>query len=66
MGKVSDLLISGSSSEELQAIVDTARSQNTEGYVKFLEEQLKIRDEALEKVKSNLSKMEAILNKNNT
>ena len=66
MGKVSDLLISGSSSEELQAIVDTARAQNTEGYVKFLEEQLKIRDEALEKLKSNLSKMETILNKNNT
>ena len=40
MGEVKDLLISGSSSEELRAMVDTARGQHNKGYIKFLEEQL--------------------------
>ena len=40
MGEVKDLLISGSSSEELREMVDTARDQHNEGYIQFLEEQL--------------------------
>ena len=40
MGDVKDLIISGSSNEKLQAMADNARIQYTEGYIKFLEEQL--------------------------
>ena len=47
MGEVKDLLISGSSSEELREMIDTARDQHNEGYIQFLEEQL---DKVEEKV----------------
>ena len=50
MGKVSDLLISGSSDKELKAMVDNARDQHTEGYIQFLEEQLEKAEEKVYKL----------------
>ena len=55
MGKMSDLLISGSSDKELNAIVDNAREQHTEGYVQFLEEQLEKAEERVLKLTKLLS-----------
>jgi hypothetical protein len=51
MGKVKDLLISGSSSEELREMVDTARDQHNEGYTQFLEEQLEKAEKKILKYK---------------
>ena len=56
MGEVKDLLISGSSSEELQAMVDTARNQHDQGYIQFLEEQLEKAEELINHIKKELSK----------
>ena len=54
MGEVKDLLISGSSSEELRAMVDTARGQHNEGYIQFLEGQLEKAEKKIEWLKSVL------------
>ena len=40
MGKMGDLLISGSSNEEMKAMIDNARNQHDAGYIQFLESQL--------------------------
>ena len=51
MGKMGDLLISGSSNEELQAIVDNAKERIAEGYVKFLENQLEKAEILIDRIK---------------
>ena len=51
MGKVKDLLISGSSSEELREMVDTARDQHNEGYIQFLEGQLEKAEILISRIK---------------
>ena len=50
MGKMSDLLISGSS-KEINAMVDNARNQHTEGYIQFLEEQLEKAEILIKRIK---------------
>tara|TARA_R100000656_G_scaffold79981_1_gene58697 strand:+ start:98 stop:304 length:207 start_codon:yes stop_codon:yes gene_type:complete len=51
MGKMSDLLISGASNEEMNAMIDNARSQHTEGYIQFLESQLEKAEKKVEELK---------------
>jgi len=51
MGEVKDLLISGSSSEELREMVDNARDQHNEGYIQFLEEQLEKAETLISRIK---------------
>ena len=51
MGEVKDLLISGSSSEELRTMVDTARNQHNEGYIQFLEGQLEKAEILISRIK---------------
>ena len=67
MGEMKDLLISGSSNEELQAMVDTARNQHDQGYIQFLEEQLEKAEELIKKVKKMAnSKIEISIQKTKT
>jgi len=54
MGEVKDLLISGSSSEELREMVDSARDQHSQGYIQFLEEQLEKAEDKIEWLRSRL------------
>ena len=56
MGKMSDLLISGSSSEEINIMINKAREQHTEGYIKFLENQLEKAEKEVTKLKKLLRK----------
>lgn len=63
MGKNKDLLISGATDEEMNMMIDNARDQWSNSYIKFLEEQLEIKDNALKEIKLNLDRMENILNK---
>ena len=63
MGKNKDLLISGATDEEMNMMIDNARDQWSNSYIKFLEEQLEIKDNALKEIKLNLDLMENILNK---
>ena len=63
MGKVKDLLINGATNEEMNAMIDNARNQRDSGYVAYLEDQIKIRDEALEKLKEYCDNIGKILNK---
>ena len=51
MGKMSDLLISGASNEEMNAMIDNARSQHIEGYIQFLESQLEKAEKKVEELK---------------
>ena len=51
MGEMKDLLISGSSNEELQAMVNTARDQHNEGYIQFLEGQLEKAEILISRIK---------------
>ena len=51
MGEIKDLLISGSSSEELREMVDNARDQHNEGYIQFLEEQLEKAETLISRIK---------------
>ena len=55
MGKMSDLLISGSS-KEINAMVDNARNQHTEGYIQFLESQLEKAEKEITRLKKLLKK----------
>ena len=54
MGKMKDALISGSTDEEMNNIIDNARELNTTGYVEFLENQLEMKDKALKRLKKIL------------
>ena len=63
MGKNKDLIISGATDEEMNMMIDNARDQWSNSYIKFLEEQLEIKDNALKEIKLNLDRMENILNK---
>ena len=65
MGKVKDLLMNNASNEEMNAMIDNARMQQEAGYVRFLENEIEIKDKALKEIKSNLNKMERLLNNNN-
>ena len=51
MGEMKDLLISGSSNEELREMVDNARDQHNEGYIQFLEEQLEKAETLISRIK---------------
>ena len=51
MSEIKDLLISGSSSEELREMVDNARDQHNEGYIQFLEEQLEKAETLISRIK---------------
>ena len=51
MGKVNDLLMSGSSDKELNAMINNARDQHNKGYVQFLEEQLEKAEQLIDKIK---------------
>ena len=64
MGRMGDMLIEGSTDKEMNKMIDDARGLHDEGYISFLEEQLKIRDKSLKDLKSSLRKMQAILKKN--
>ena len=64
MGRMGDMLIEGSTDKEMNKKIDNARGLHDEGYISFLEEQLKIRDQSLKDLKSSLRKMQAILKKN--
>ena len=64
MGRMGDMLIEGSTDKEMKEKIDSARGLHHEGYISFLEEQLKIRDKSLKDLKSSLRKMEVILKKN--
>ena len=61
MGKMKDAFISGSTDKELNAMVDNAKGLYDTGYVEFLEEQLEIRDKALEKLKQYCDNIGKIL-----
>ena len=64
MGKVKDLLITSATNKEMNAMIDNARNQEDSGYVEYLEEQLAIRDKALEKLKEYCDNIGKILNNN--
>jgi uncharacterized protein (UPF0332 family) len=64
MGKVKDLLISNSSNEEMNEMIDNARNQRDSGYIEFLKEQLEIRDKALKKLEEYCNNIGKILNNN--
>ena len=64
MGKVKDLLMSSATNEEMNAMIDNARMQQESGYIEFLENEIEIKDKALKEIKSNLDKMERLLNNN--
>ena len=51
MGKMSDLLISGSSSKELKNMIDNIENEHNIGYIQFLEEQLEKAEEKMLKYK---------------
>ena len=51
MGEMKDLLISGSSNEELRAMVNNARDQHNEGYIQFLEGQLEKAEILISRIK---------------
>tara|TARA_Y100000310_G_scaffold162457_1_gene162454 strand:- start:378 stop:557 length:180 start_codon:yes stop_codon:yes gene_type:complete len=54
MGKMGDLLISGSTNEEMNNMIDNARNQHTEGYIQFLEGQLEKAEKEIRKLKKSL------------
>ena len=64
MGRMGDMLIEGSTDKEMNKMIDNARGLHHEGYISFLEEQLKLRDKSLKDLKVSLRKMQAILKKN--
>ena len=51
MGKMSDLLIDGATNEEMNAMIDNAREQHSNGYIQFLEEHLEKAEEKINKYK---------------
>ena len=53
MGKNKDLLINGATDEEMNMMIDNARDQWSNSYIKFLEEQLEIKDNALKEINNN-------------
>ena len=55
MGKLKDLFVSGSTSEEINMMIDNARERYSSGYVKFLEEQLKEKEIIIDKMSKILS-----------
>ena len=64
MGRMGDMLIEGSTDKEMNKMIDDARGLHDQGYISFLEEQLKLRDKSLKDLKVSLRKMQAILKKN--
>ena len=64
MGRMGDMLIEGSTDKEMKEKIDSARGLHHEGYISFLEEQLKTRDETLKDLKSSLRKMQILLKNN--
>ena len=64
MGRMGDMLIEGSTDKEMNKMIDNARGLHDQGYISFLEEQLKLRDKSLKDLKVSLRKMQAILKKN--
>ena len=56
MGRMSDLLIDGSTDKEMTAMIDNARAQHANGYIEFLEEQLKIAEDKINKLKATIRK----------
>ena len=64
MGRVKDLLINNVTNEEMNIMIDNARNQRDSGYIEYLEEQLAIRDKALEKLKEYCDNIGKILNNN--
>ena len=51
MGKMSDMLIDGSTNEEMKGMIDNAKAQHDSGYIQFLEEQLEKAEEKILKMK---------------
>ena len=56
MGKMSDLLIDSSTSEEIKSMVDNARDQYNNGYIEFLEDQLEKAEDKISKLKATIRK----------
>ena len=51
MGKMSDMLIDGSTNEEMKSMIDNARAQHDSGYIQFLEEQLEKAETLIRRIK---------------
>ena len=56
MGKMSDLLIDGSTDKEMTAMIDNARAQHANGYIEFLEEHLEKAEDKISKLKATIRK----------
>tara|TARA_Y100000310_G_C20391389_1_gene672954 strand:+ start:324 stop:563 length:240 start_codon:yes stop_codon:yes gene_type:complete len=51
MGKMSDMLIDGSTNEEMKGMIDNAKAQHDSGYIQFLEEQLEKAETLIRRIK---------------
>ena len=56
MGRMSDLLIESSTSEEIRSMVENARDQHNNGYIEFLEDQLEKAEDKISKLKATIRK----------